>query len=219
VQAAIDRIEMVLSRHADTNDYSGAPILFTKGQILSLPEKEQDGKAIQAEENADAKFLSWDHAPESIKLEIEQLFKVIYACTFTPDISFDALKGVGQTSGFAMECMFMGAHLKAAKKAGIFGEGVQRRINYLKAALSTIDLTLKKGISLKIKPQFEFFLPKDMEGLVNTLTTAVSGGIMSKDTGVRQLGIAEDVQAELAQIEQEANSAGALNQIMNQNQL
>jgi hypothetical protein len=58
-----------------------------------------------------------------------------------------------------------------------------------------------------------------MEGLVNTLTTAVSGGIMSKDTGVRQLGIAEDVQAELAQIEQEANSAGALNQIMNQNQL
>jgi hypothetical protein len=36
---------------------------------------------------------------------------------------------------------------------------------------------------------------------------------------VRQLGIAEDVQAELAQIEQEANSAGALNQIMNQNQL
>jgi SPP1 family phage portal protein len=219
VQTAIDRLETVLSRHADTNDYSGSPILFTSGEITSLPEKEQDGKAIQADEKADAKFLSWDHAPESIKMEIDNLFKVIYACTFTPDISFDALKGMGQTSGFAMECMFMGAHLKAAKKAGIFGEGVQRRINYLKAALSTIDLKLKKGISLKIKPQFEFFLPKDMEGLVNTLTTAVSGGIMSKDTGVRQLGIAEDVQAELAQIEQEANSAGALNEIMNQNQL
>jgi SPP1 family phage portal protein len=214
VQTSIDRLENLFSRHAETNDYSGAPIFFSSGNIGSMPDKEADGKAIQGEQGADAKFLSWDHAPESIKLEIDNLFNVVYSCTFTPDISFGALKGVGQTSGYAMECMFMGAHLKAAKKAGIFGEGIQRRINYLKAAIATIDLNLTKAKSLSIKPQFEFYLPKDMKGLVDMLTTAVAGKIMAKETAIEQLGYA-DATEEMKRIEKEANSAGALADVMN----
>jgi DNA-binding Xre family transcriptional regulator len=48
----------------------------------------ESGAILQLEgENADAKYLSWEHAPESVKLEIETLLRMIYTITQMPDIS------------------------------------------------------------------------------------------------------------------------------------
>jgi SPP1 family phage portal protein len=231
VQTMIDRLETKMSNHADTNDYFDSPILLVSGSITSMPDKGGSGKVVEAEANADAKYLSWDHAPESTKMEIENLIRFIYSCTDTPDISFENLKGLGTTSGFALEMMFMGAHLKAAKKAGIFGEGIQRRINYLKAAIvkittikedaevggKVVSLTkpLTDALRLQVKPTFDFFLPKDIEQAVNYLSTAVTSGIISKKTAIAKNPLVEDAEAEEKQLEKEGKEADSNPQNLN----
>lgn len=219
VQTMIDRLEKKASNHADTNDYFDSPIVFIEGELTDMAEKGDTGKVLIGTQGSKAYYLSWDHAPESTKMEIENLLRFIYSCTDTPDISFENLKGLGTTSGFALEMMFMGAHLKAARKAGVFGESVQRRINYIKAALAVLDLGLKQSLKLSVKPVFNFFLPKDVEGTINTLTTAVTGGIMSKLTAVKNNPYIKDAEEEVTQMDKEKSeqetSPTGLNQLMN----
>jgi SPP1 family phage portal protein len=217
VQPQVERLEIKMSRHANTNDYFDSPIVFVEGDLQSMGAKNDDGKILIGGIGSKAYYLSWDHAPESTRMEIENLLKFIHACTDTPDISFEALKGIGQTSGFALQFMFMGAHLKAAKNAGVFGEGIQRRINFLKVALSRLgtlkvekgDKTLKAPLSpalkMKVTPVFEYFLPKNIDEIVTTLVTAVQGGIMSKLSGTKENPYIKDADAEMKQIKKEAD--------------
>ena len=93
---------------------------------------------------ADAKYLSWDQSPESIKLEGGTLKDLIHYMTGTPDISFENLKQIGPISGIALRLMFMDAHMHASDKEEIFGKGIQRRINFLKAALVKINAVMAK---------------------------------------------------------------------------
>lgn len=216
VQSSIDRLEAKISNHADTNDYYDSPILFIEGEIGDMAMKGDSGKVIQSSNGAKASYLTWNEAPASTKLEIDNLFRIIYSCTDTPDLSFDNLKGL-MPSGVAMEFMFMGAHLKAARHAGPFGKCIQRRINYIAAVLASTDTSLKPALKMAIKPKFEFYMPKDLEGMVNTLSTAVTGKILSKKTAINNLpGLVTDVDAELKQIDKEDNSASALDNLNNQ---
>ncbi|MCK4297851.1 MAG: phage portal protein, partial [Candidatus Marinimicrobia bacterium] len=142
VQSEIDRIEMLISKFADTNDYFGAPIIKLKGKIKNPPEKGEIGKTLQfeAETNAegkikygDADYLTWEHAPEATELEYETLKDIIYSMTSTPDLTFSNVKGLTKTSGEALKFLFMDAILKAKDHEEIFGEALTRRVNLLKA--------------------------------------------------------------------------------------
>ena len=78
VQNLIDRLEKLLSNFADTNDYHASPKIFTTGTILGWAKKGESGAVIEGEEGATAQYLSWAQAPESVKLEIETLLRMIY---------------------------------------------------------------------------------------------------------------------------------------------
>lgn len=116
VQKVIERLEILLSNYSDTNDYFASPIIFIEGEITGFAKKGETGKIIQGEVGSKAQYLSWQHAPESVKLEIETLFKIIYSLTQTPDISFENVKDLNQISGVALEMLFMDAHLKVQEK-------------------------------------------------------------------------------------------------------
>ena len=88
---------------------------------------------------AEAQYLSWANAPESVKLEIDTLLRMIYTITQTPDISFDTVKGLGAISGVALQLLFMDAHLKVQDKNEIFSEYLQRRVNVLKAYMAEAE--------------------------------------------------------------------------------
>ena len=86
VQSEIDRVEMLISKSADTNDYFGAPTLKIKGKIADPPEKGEVGKMLRFTGKAgpdgktdygDAEYLTWTHAPEAVKLEYETLKDII----------------------------------------------------------------------------------------------------------------------------------------------
>jgi SPP1 family phage portal protein len=207
VQECIDRLETLISNHADTNDYNGSPILFADGQIEGFAEKGEQGKLIQGKNGAKLSYVTWDLAPESIKMEIDNLLKFIHTFTHTPDISFENLKNLGYFSTIALKTIFLDAHMKAADKEETFGEGVQRRINYLKKAVSFLDSRYELSLLLEMKPSFEYFLPKNSQEMIETLTKAVDGGILSTETAIEQNPLVNNPEDEKGRIKDEKAAA------------
>lgn len=215
VQTAIERLEHLLSNFADTNDYHGNPKIFIEGEIEGFIRKGESGAIIQGEKGSKASYLSWDHAPESIRLEIETLFKVIYSFTQTPDISFDTLKELKQgISGVALEMLFMDAHLKVQEKREIFDEYLQRRLSIIKAYIAWLKPDLKNTLSaLDIQSEITPYMINDIDSIVRNMKSANGDkAILSQKTAIEKSGLVADSEAELKQIraEEEVKVVGSL---------
>lgn len=205
VQSLIDRLEKLLSNFADTNDYHASPKIFVKGKILGFARKGEAGAIIEGEDGAEAHYLSWASAPESVKVEISTLLQLIYTITQTPDISFESVKGIGAVSGIALQLLFMDAHLKVQDKMEVFDDFLTRRVNIVKAYLAAANLPWKKAADrLAIEPRITPYIIEDEQSKINMLQAANGQKpVASQKTTLRRLGWAEDVDAELADIQAE----------------
>lgn len=212
VKEAIDRIETCISKLGASNDYSGHPILFIEGKVGGLPDKNADGKVMKTKvtyeegkkiQGGDAKFLTHDNAPQSVELEIEKLEDYIYTMTSTPNISFSNLKSVGNVSGKALELMFLDSTLKKLMNEGQNRTDVERCINIIISGITTTSVVAYKSLVKETIFTIEFgnVLPNNFDELVATTAEAVTSGIMSKETAVEMLGVAENLEEEMAKIE------------------
>jgi SPP1 family phage portal protein len=207
VQNLIDRLEKLLSNFADTNDYHGSPKIIVKGKLMGFSKKGESGAILEMEKGEDdiepdAKYLSWEHAPASVKLEIETLLRMIYTITQTPDISFDSVKGIGAVSGIALKLLFMDAHLKVQDKMEIFDDYLQRRLSIIQAYLAQFNTGLKTACeSLVIEPEIVPYMIEDEKAKVDLLKAANGDkAIASQKTTIQMLGWANDPDAEFEQI-------------------
>ena len=206
VQKMIDRLEVLLSNFGDTNDYFGSPMVAVKGKVLGLAEKGEAGKVLELQEGADAKYLDWDHAPESVKLEIETLIELIYTLTQTPNISFAQMKGLGNLSGIALKLMFMDAHMKVENHIELFGEMFQRRLNLFKTMLGkVVDVSLSEASeTLVVEPVFTPYMPRNEREEVEVLNIATGGKpTISQQTGVENNPFAVDIDEEMKRLQEE----------------
>lgn len=210
VQELIDRLEKKISNHADTNDYFDSPIVKAKGEVEGFSDKEDSGKVLKMSTDADVSYLTYDNLPASMKLETDNLISFIGKYTHTPDYSFDNVKGIGRVSGIALKLLFMDAHLKAADKEELFGLGVQRRINYLKAVVAVMDSKFKPALRLVVRPKFTYFLPSDTDAEVITLVAAYGAGIISLQSAVKLNPLVEDAVNELELIKNENEAKAKL---------
>lgn len=212
VQGLINRLETLLSNFADTNDYHGSPKIFVQGEVVGFAKKGETGALIQGSPGSTAQYLSWAHAPESVKLEIDTLFKLIYSLTQTVDTSFEAVKGLGDVSGIALELLFLDAHLKVLDMQEFFEPYLQRRINIIKAFLGTMNTAWKNEVKkLKIKPVIKPFSITDKKAIIDNLIAANGGEpIISQKTAITQSGMVEDGSAEFIQIQKEKREAAKL---------
>ena len=211
VQSLIDRLEKLLSNFADTNDYHASPKIFVQGTVKGFARKGEAGAIIEGEEGATAQYLSWASAPESVKLEIETLLRLIYTITQTPDISFDTVKGIGSISGVALKLLFMDAHLKVQDKCEIFDEYLQRRCNIVLAYQGEADTKNKEAAAAVIvQPKITPYIIEDELAKINILQAANGGKqIASQANTVRRLGWADDPDAELDEIIKEEEAANS----------
>lgn len=200
-QHLIERVEKLLSNLADTNDYFGSPLIAVNGKVLSLPEKQDDRKVIELQGGADIKYLTWDNAPAAVELEYNLLMSQIFYGSSTPNVSFDNIKGINNTSGIALQLMFEDAHMKADNKLEVFDEMFARRISILKRIVGLLSgKEIKEDVWLEITP----YLPKNrLEEL--QMLFMLSGGqkLVSQRTGVASTGFVEDADKEMEQIDLE----------------
>jgi SPP1 family phage portal protein len=203
VDSLIDRLETLLSNFADTNDYHASPKIVVKGNLLGFAKKGESGAILQLEgEHADARYLSWQHAPESVKLEIETLLRMIYTITQTPDISFDSIKGLGAISGIALKLLFMDAHLKVLDKREIFDEYLQRRVNVIKAFIGKLNTKLANDCNaLEIEPEVVPYIITSEIDEVKFWTEANAGKpLVSHKQSVKAANLSQDTEADWEQI-------------------
>lgn len=205
VDALIDRLETLLSNFADTNDYHASPKIFVTGQINGWAKKGDSGAVIEGEDGATMQYVSWQQAPEAVKLEIETLLKLIYTITQTPDISFDSVKGLGAISGVALKLLFMDAHLKVQDKCEIFDDYLQRRVNVVLAYIGQMNTTLEEECEqVEIEPEIvPYMITSDIDDLNYWLTANGNKPVISQEESVEKAGISKDVQRTMAKIKEQ----------------
>lgn len=158
VQGMIDRLEILLSDHAEVNDRNAYPILIVEGDLQGELEKGPGG-GLKIKKDSKVSYLSWAQATDSIKLEIENLIKNILLFTQTSNISFEEVKSLGALSGTALKMLFLDAHLKVMEKREIYDEYLQRRINIIKRILATLNPAWKQEIdNMIIEPEIVPFM-------------------------------------------------------------
>lgn len=209
VQSMIERLETSVSNHGDTNDYNGSPILFVEGDVKGAPAKGSRGKVLSGSQGAKASYISWDSAPESIKLENETLLNAIMDITQTPAISFNSLIGKGlPTSGVALKLLFADAHMKTFKNWRTFGVGVQRMINVIKAMISRVvePSLVKEESNLTITPVCTPYLPANEQEICTILDNALASSGMSKRTYAENHPYISDADQEMERMAEESDN-------------
>jgi SPP1 family phage portal protein len=225
VQSLIDRQELSLSELVDTNQYFASPIIKIIGQVENMPNKNDQGKAINCRyttnaqgqlEKGDAQYLTWDQRPESLKMQFDIIEKYIYAFSNTPDISFTNMlqNKPGNISGTALQLLLLDPILKSYNKQEIFDENLQRELSVVMAILGTIETGYSNDyVEMDIDIQFNSILPDNIGEVINYLSVASGGDpIISKETAVNKNPLVLDKIAEIERLNQtEATQAGSLN--------
>lgn len=204
VDSLIARLEKLLSNFADTNDYHASPKIVVKGRILGWAKKGESGSVIEMDEGGEAEYLSWNNAPESVKLEIETLLKFIYTISQTPDISFESVKGLGAVSGVALKLLFMDAHLKVQDKREIFDEYLQRRSSIIKSYIGQMNSSLASTCdNIDIDPEIDpYMLTSEIEEINMWLAANGNKPLVSHKTSVVGAGLSSDPDADFEEIKE-----------------
>lgn len=203
------RFEKLLSSYADCIDYHFFPLLMLFGEVDVFLGKKKDRMVKLEGEGADAKYLVWNQAPETVKLELNTMLELMYSMTQTPRISFENLKGLGSAmSGTAFRFMFMASHMAVENHAEEIGGFFQRRANFVASALGTINTEYEKASqTIDIESEIIPYMIDSLSERVKTAIDATSGGIWSKREGIMFAGNADRVDEELKEIGEELSDS------------
>lgn len=213
VQSAINRLMLIMSNHADTNDYHSSPTLFGKGEFPAISKKGEQGKFFVGQVNSTLEYVTWDSAPESMKLEIENLYRIIFEFTQTPNFSFEQVKGLGAISGVSLKLMFLDAHLKVVHDKVIYDAWMDRRKSIILSYLGQIDSNNKsKYESLDISHEIRPYMIDDRKGLIDEIVSANGNKpFISIVRSMQMLGDIPNPDDEYKQILQEENDMNTSN--------
>jgi len=208
VDSLIDRLEKLLSNFADTNDYHASPKIFVTGEIKGWAKKGESGAVIEGDDGATMEYVSWQSAPESVKLEIETILRMIWALTQTPDISFESVKGIGSVSGIALKLMFMDAHLKVQDKKEIFDDYLQRRVNIIKAFIGEMKNDLKSELDeFEIEPEITpYMLTSEIDELNYWLTANGNKPVIDHESSIEKAGVSKNPGETYKRIQEEQSA-------------
>lgn len=203
VQHNITRIETIMSNLGDTNDYLGDPTTVIKGSIKGLAPMGSTGKVLEIGKDASVELLEWSNQIASVETEKSFHKETVFSGTSTPDLSLENMKSLGAYSYIALKMFFVDPHLKVKAKEPVYLMAVQRRINWIKAALVVMDNRYAEQRVMQIKPKITPYMPEDDEARVVLLSQAYAAGMISRETAVRLNPLIEDADAELARLEAE----------------
>ena len=199
------RLEKLLSNYADCIDYHFFPILMLYGDVQQLSGEFKNRVLQLLGNNANAQYLTWNQASETVKYEAETLFSQIYSLTNTPRISFDSLKGAGSAvSGVAFDYVFMSTHLNVENLNETVGEFMQRRVNFLVSALGSVNTSLEQASeTIDVDVQMQPYRLEDIKEKIDTAIKAKNGEIWSQERAITFVGNIDSALEEIEAIKEE----------------
>ena len=197
------RDEMLDSKVADTNNYYADPIAAATADVIaSLPDNDKPGRLIQMpSEKSQFKYLDPPQDSATRRDEKENLNDTILFDTFTPDFSFEKMKGLGTLSGVAIRNAMILGYIKRANRLEIYEEMIMR---YLHLTLKTLTLLYPEKTTLiealKIDYEFSDPFPEDKSAHWNGIVSLYSGGVVSLETAVMMLALTDAPEEEIERI-------------------
>lgn len=211
VRTSIARLEAMISDLGDTNMYHASPKIFVQGKIMSFMKKGEAGGILQGDQNAKAEYLSYDRAPESLKLEAEFHYRTIYGGTRTPDMTFEQMSKMTNPSGETMKMLFMAAHLQVLADGEKYNDFQDRQINLLKVMVAHFFKDLKDAAGkIEIEPKITPFVIEEESALIDRLLKANGNQpLISQETSMNMYGKIANVQEELDRMKGETEASDA----------
>lgn len=190
----INRDEMVDSKSADTNEYFADPqAAATADVIAKLADPETVGKLIHLQ-GKDSRFEYVEPPTSSEMKESEKkvLRESILNDTFTPDFSFENMKGTGTLSGEALRRALILGYIKRDNRKETYDILVDREKSLILSIMMNIThIHLRdKLATLKIKHEFAEPFDEDTDKKWTSIGRAFTDGIISLETAVKLLAIA-----------------------------
>lgn len=210
------RLEKLISSYADCIDYHFFPILKLFGDVTTLSGNFKNRIVNLTGEGADAQYLTWQQASETVKLELDSLTEKIYSMTNTPRIMPEALHQLGNSfSGVSFRYMFMGAHLSVENHAEEIGEFMQRRVNFLIHALGKVNTAFESASNtIDIDVEIQPYMIDSISDNVSTAVNAVNGGVWSRKEGIMFCGNIDRVDEVYKEIMEEKQEDAQMQQSM-----
>lgn len=204
VQVLTGREESIMSKIADTNNYFADPMASATVDVIdSLAEPNKPGKLIQlTDANSRFEYINPPTASEAQQAELSSLERAILFDSFTPDLSFDALKGMGTLSGAAIRRAMILGFIKRDNLLEIYDTAVDRMKNlYLASMAKVTHIRMAKQLqSLNITYKFAEPFAEDEASKWAEIGKAYNDGIISLEKAVELLAISDNPQEEIERI-------------------
>lgn len=199
----LNREEMLDSKVADTNNYFADPIATATGDVIdNLTDPNKPGKLIHLIGN-DSKFeyVNPPQNSESRKEEHLSLEKSILFDTFTPDLSFENLKGFGTVSGSAIKNAMILGYIKRDNLKEIYDEMLSREKHVIISILKYLYPEKASSLdSLEIGYDFQEPFASDRQSEVDIIMKLYQAGLMSLEEAVTGLSLTDSPQDEIKRI-------------------
>lgn len=211
----IEREEQLDSKIADTNNYFADPIAAATADVVQMMNKnnqqERIGQLIQLTgKESRFEYINPPQNSETRRDEMAVLADSILFDTFTPDFSFDRLKGMGTLSGEAIKNAMVLGYIKRAKNIESWKEYIDRMWRVIVAILAEMHPEKKKALD-ELRIEFEFAEPfaSDQHNKWASLANLYKSGVLSLETTVELLALAKAPEEEIERLKQAQQEAMA----------
>lgn len=200
VQHRCDREEDIDSKIGDTNNYFADPIAKATADVLqAIADPDTPGKVIQLQgRESSFDYVNPPQASELRRDEQLNLSQSILFDSFTPDFSFENMKGMGTLTGESIKRALILGYIKRQNRMEIYEELVDRDLHVMLGVLAFLNPTLKEKIeALDISFAFAEPFGEDTREKWSDVANLYGAGLVSLEEAVRMVGVAADADAEI----------------------
>ena len=210
----IKRDEELDSKVGDNNNYFADPMAMATADVIeSLPTRDKPGKLIKLiGDKSRFSYITPPSDSEARRDEQVRLNDSILFDTFTPDFSFEKMRGLGSMSGVAIRNSMILGYVKRANRMEIYEELVARFRNLTIAVLCEVFPDRRAQFEkLKIGFSFADPFPDDKRSLWDAIASLYTQGVCSLETAVKLLALTDAPDEEIErlqavkQVKKEAN--------------
>lgn len=216
VQRRINREEFVDSKAADTNNYFADPKLKATADVIGHMTgggTEMVGEVLTMtdKERSSVEYLAPPEYSSMKDSEKKDLAQSILFDTFTPDFSYESMKGLGTLSGEAMRRAMALGYMKRDNLKETYEELVDREMNLILAIMQKVThIELAGELSrLELSHDFADPFPEDKGSRISSVSSLYNAGLVSLDTAVAMLALTDRPDEEVRRILKEKEEAQA----------
>lgn len=199
----LDRIEMLDSKTADTNNYFADPIAAASADVInSMAAPDKPGRLIQLTGSSSRfEYIQPPSDSATRVSEKEDLKTSVLFDTMTPNFDVEKMRGFGTLTGAAIKNTFAIGYIKRDNRKEDYDENVDRLRSVIMAILKLQHENMGGKIdATKIKHEFADPFSSDKEQRWIQISSLYGSGLVSLETAVSMLALTDAPEDEVARL-------------------